>query len=105
MLQHAGNGGQIREIETQSVDFEAAGCFGDEWGVFLLETLSVAGEEYNVLNAFGGKLCSGVLEILSVNVGIEDMGSSTLPLPGPAPKTMRARVMMMGDDNVWYEKI
>jgi hypothetical protein len=47
-----------------------------------------------VIDAFGSEFCSGVLEVLLVRGGRKSESFGTLPMPGPAPKTMRARVMM-----------
>jgi hypothetical protein len=44
-------------------DFDGGGGVGDEGGVGVLETLRVAGEEDDVLYAFGGECCGRVLGV------------------------------------------
>ena len=61
LVDHAGNGGQICKIDTQYIDFDGRIGIGDERCILLLESLSIAGKEDDVVNAFGGKLGGDVV--------------------------------------------
>jgi hypothetical protein len=61
LLQYIGDGGQVREIDADSVDLDIGRAFGYEWSVFVFETLSVAAEKDDVVNAFGSEFSSGML--------------------------------------------
>jgi hypothetical protein len=45
----------------QGIDLDVVGGCGYEWGVFVLQALSVAGEQDYVVYVFGGEFCGDVL--------------------------------------------
>ena len=63
--------------------------------------MGVAREEDYVVYSFGGEGCGDVLGgwVSWGDVGRWE-GGCTLPMPGPAPKTMRVRVVVMMKDYV-----
>jgi hypothetical protein len=65
-LERAGDGVGVWEIETESVDLGVVACFGDEWSVFILQTVYVSAEQDDMLDSFGGKIYGSVLWISSV---------------------------------------
>jgi hypothetical protein len=60
-LEYTRDGFKVCEVDAQCVNLDGRVALGDEWCVFILETLCVAGEQDDVVDAFGSELGSDVV--------------------------------------------
>ena len=94
LLQNSWDRVQVRQVKSKRINFDRV-AFGDEGRVFILETLGVTSKKDYMVDAFGGEFCGYVLAWELTGSLVDGEGVVTLPIPGPEPKTIRARVILL----------